>query len=246
MSSGLATCNLQSRQLLNCPAEVLLRATVLTSLNLSRNKIVTLPRNINCLSILKCLELDCNQLEQVPHEIGYIHTLQNLSIRNNVLVSVPRSFGALTSIKTLHLSSNNITAIPPELFVHLPRCVQHESSLPLRRSRCFLNSLEICWLGQNRIEIFAKPNPGQHYNVPRLQQLWLNMNLLTEAPQAVLSSALTDLRYYFHSAPAATAAPHSRAAWTTTEYARFRISTGWSPCGIFACSIIRLPPSIPP
>ncbi len=123
MSSGLATCNLQSRQLLNCPAEVLLRATVLTSLNLSRNKIVTLPRNINCLSILKCLELDCNQLEQVPHEIGYIHTLQNLSIRNNVLVSVPRSFGALTSIKTLHLSSNNITAIPPELFVHLPRCV---------------------------------------------------------------------------------------------------------------------------
>jgi Leucine-rich repeat (LRR) protein len=123
MSAGFAVCNLQSRQLLNCPAEVLLRSTVLTSLNLSRNKIVTLPRNINCLSILQSLELDCNQLEQVPHEIGYIHTLQNLSIRNNVLISVPRSFGFLTSIKSLYLSANNLTMIPPELFVHLPRCV---------------------------------------------------------------------------------------------------------------------------
>jgi Leucine-rich repeat (LRR) protein len=122
MSSGLASCNLQGRQLLNCPAEVLLRSTVLTSLNLSRNKIVTLPRNINCLSILKSFELDCNELEQVPHEIGYIHTLQNLSIRNNVLISVPRSFGLLTSIKSLYLSANNLSTIPPELFVHLPRC----------------------------------------------------------------------------------------------------------------------------
>ena len=122
MSSALATCNLQSRQLLNCPAEVLLRSTVLTSLNLSRNKIVTLPRNINCLSLLKSLELDCNELEQVPHEIGYVHTLQNLSVRNNVLISIPRSFGLLSSIKSLYLSSNNITTIPPELFVNLPRC----------------------------------------------------------------------------------------------------------------------------
>ena len=56
-------------------------------------------------------------------------------------------------------------------------------------------SLELCWLGQNRIEVFSKPNPGQRYHVPRLQQLWLNMNLLREAPQEVLSSSLTDLRY---------------------------------------------------
>ena len=117
------TCNLQSRQLLNCPAEVLLRSTVLTSLNLSRNRIVTLPRNINCLSLLKSLEMDCNELEQVPHEIGYIHTLLHLAIRNNVLISIPRSFGLLTSIKSLYLSSNNISVIPPELFANLPWCV---------------------------------------------------------------------------------------------------------------------------
>ncbi len=123
MSLSLDTCNLQSRQLLNCPAEVLLRSTVLTSLNLNRNRIVTLPRNINCLSLLKSLEMDCNELEQVPHEIGYIHSLLHLAIRNNVLISIPRSFGLLTSIKSLYLSSNNISVIPPELFVNLPRCV---------------------------------------------------------------------------------------------------------------------------
>jgi Leucine-rich repeat (LRR) protein len=121
MSLGLATCNLQGRQLLNCPVEVLLRSTVLTSLNLNRNKIVTLPRNISVLSILVSLDLDCNQLEQVPHEIGYIHTLQHLSIKNNVLISLPRSFGLLTAIKSLYLSCNNLTTIPPELFVNLPR-----------------------------------------------------------------------------------------------------------------------------
>lgn len=162
MSSGLATCNLQGRQLLNCPVEVLLRSTVLTSLNLSRNKIVNLPRNINCLSLLKSLELDCNELEQVPHEIGYIHTLQQLSLRNNVLISIPRSFGLLSSIKSLYLSSNNLTTIPPELFVNLPRYSRACRSLSARDTR-HLCSLELCWLGQNRIEVFARPNPGQQY-----------------------------------------------------------------------------------
>jgi leucine-rich repeat protein SHOC2 len=191
---GLANCNLQSRQLLNCPAEVLLRSTVLTSLNLNRNKIVNLPRNINCLSLLVSLDLDCNELQQVPHEIGYIPLLQHLSIRNNVLISVPRSFGSLTALKSLYLSSNNIVSIPPELFVNLPRCGAQCGS-HFSYSPQFCGSLELCWLGQNRIEVFSKPNPGQRYNVPRLQQLWLNMNMLREAPQEVLSSALTDLRY---------------------------------------------------
>jgi Leucine-rich repeat (LRR) protein len=139
MSSSLAACNLQSRQLLNCPAEVLLRSTVLTSLNLSRNKIVTLPRNINCLSLLKSLELDCNELEQVPHEIGYVHTLQNLSVRNNVLISIPRSFGLLSSMKSLYLSSNNITTIPPELFVNLPRCAARR--VVIRPCACIHNNV---------------------------------------------------------------------------------------------------------
>jgi len=164
MSSGLATCNLQGRQLLNCPVEVLLRSTVLTSLNLSRNKIVNLPRNINCLSLLKSLELDCNELEQVPHEIGYIHTLQQLSLRNNVLISIPRSFGLLSSIKSLYLSSNNLTTIPPELFVNLPRYTLAPAARfqPVTHT-WHLCSLELCWLGQNRIEVFARPNPGQQY-----------------------------------------------------------------------------------
>ena len=140
-----------------------MRSTVLTSLNLSRNKIVNLPRNINCLSLLKSLELDCNELEQVPHEIGYIHTLQQLSLRNNVLISIPRSFGLLSSIKSLYLSSNNLTTIPPELFVNLPRYHSRACRSLSARDTWHLCSLELCWLGQNRIEVFARPNPGQQY-----------------------------------------------------------------------------------
>jgi Leucine-rich repeat (LRR) protein len=155
--SSLASCNLQGRQLLNCPVEVLLRSTVLTSLNLSRNKIVNLPRNINCLSLLKSLELDCNELEQVPHEIGYIHTLQQLSLRNNVLISIPRSFGLLTSIKSLFLSSNNITMIPPELFVNLPRCAS-----PACRSlspSCYGNFAALSYVGWGKTGLKLLPSP---------------------------------------------------------------------------------------
>ena len=66
-------------------------------LNLSDNRLTSIPVEIGNLALLQLLYLDYNSLTSIPVEIGNLILLQKLYVNNNNLISIP------AEIKKLHL-----------------------------------------------------------------------------------------------------------------------------------------------
>ncbi|VDK72002.1 unnamed protein product [Onchocerca ochengi] len=94
---------------------------ILRNLDVSHNKIRTLPTFISLFNNLKQLHLSNNELESLPDEIGVLKKLEILDLSCNRLSCLPQSLAGLCSLKTLNLSKNR--------FTHLPVCLCHLSAL---------------------------------------------------------------------------------------------------------------------
>ncbi|VIO92904.1 Leucine Rich Repeat family protein [Brugia malayi] len=113
-------------QLRNCGMKILPEqlqevCEILRNLDVSQNKIRTLPTFIGSFSNLKQLHLSNNELKNLPDEMGVLKKLEVLDLSCNQLNSLPESLAGLCSLKTLNISKNK--------FVHLPVCVCHLSEL---------------------------------------------------------------------------------------------------------------------
>jgi internalin A len=132
--------------------------TSLTQLDLRNNQLTTLPSEIGQLTSLTRLNLSFNQLVTLPSEIGQLLCMTQLYLRSNGLTALPPEIGQLTHMMQLDLSENRLTTLPPEIG-QLTRLVQ-------------LN------LGYNQLTTLP-PEIGQ---LPRLVQLNLSYNQLTTLP----------------------------------------------------------------
>ena len=74
-----------------------------------------LNKSINELINLKRLDLSSNKITSIPKEIPALTNLENLYLSYNKITSIPEEISALTNLGDLYLSNNKITSIPKEI-----------------------------------------------------------------------------------------------------------------------------------
>lgn len=78
---------------------------VLRTLDLSENKLSTVPPDIGSFEHLKHLKLSKNRISFIPDTIGKLRKLESLSICDNELSSLPQSVSQLSHLKQVKQSS---------------------------------------------------------------------------------------------------------------------------------------------
>ena len=81
-------------------------------MDLSGNKLTTLPPEINDLGCLEDLNLGHNCIVSLPAEIGGLQKLRFLNLMANHLVSLPREICKLSGLYRLGLKGNQLTHLP--------------------------------------------------------------------------------------------------------------------------------------
>ncbi len=179
---SLKSIDLQYRNLKKVPN--IAGLTVLEYLNLSHNKIDSIPNSIGDLKALTSLKMGDNKLKVLPDTIGDLLNLQSLSLYDNQLNSLPESFGSLLNLKYLYLKRNEIVSLPDSIgnlsslrffyignncLDQLPNCIK------------FLNSLIHIDLSGNLLESL----PKEIGNLISLKFLYLNRNKLNSIPDTI-------------------------------------------------------------
>lgn len=85
-------------------------------LDLSHNKISTLPSEICDLSLLKELKLGYNELSSLPEEIGTLRHLMRLHLNDNHLTNLPASIMLCCKMQEIRLEKNELKEIPIDIF----------------------------------------------------------------------------------------------------------------------------------
>ncbi len=91
------------------------RLTLIEELRLVNNGISLLPDTIGNLKKLKRLDLTANKLTRIPSSIGKLTSLEFLNLSSNQLSSIPSELGNLVSLKELYLENNNLTTLPDQI-----------------------------------------------------------------------------------------------------------------------------------
>jgi Leucine-rich repeat (LRR) protein len=88
---------------------------VVLTLNLSHNRLVSLPNCIENLSSLTVLDLSYNQLSELPAALGNLRTLLTLRLSHNQLSELPTQLGNLFELRSLDVSQNRLRSLPATL-----------------------------------------------------------------------------------------------------------------------------------
>ncbi|XP_064394638.1 leucine-rich repeat and calponin homology domain-containing protein 2-like isoform X2 [Halichondria panicea] len=87
----------------------------LKSLNLSNNRLLSIPVEFGKLTHLQYLNLSCNSLQELPPSFAELSALQYCDLHRNELKDLPEDLYQLTELQFLDVSSNQITRLPPSL-----------------------------------------------------------------------------------------------------------------------------------
>ena len=150
----------------------------LRNLDLSNNKITTIPKWIANFKSLKTLNLSGNQLNSLPEEIGQLSKLENLIVSKNCLSgALPKSLGKLKNLKELDASGNKLSKFPVSL-----AGLNHLNSLDLSSNKISaipdgIEELQLTSLSLNQNQISSiSPSLAQ---CPRLKTLKVEENCLS-------------------------------------------------------------------
>ncbi|MFT5305806.1 MAG: Leucine-rich repeat (LRR) protein [Flavobacteriales bacterium] len=90
---------------------------------LQKNNFATFPPQILYLNVTE-LNLDKNQIKEIPKEISKMIDLYNLSISENQLTELPKSIKKLVNLRKLNLRGNNFSSKEKKKIKKwLPKCV---------------------------------------------------------------------------------------------------------------------------
>ena len=91
-----------------------LRSLKLTHVGLSNNSLTSLPINID-VTQLRSLDLDSNLITALPPDFKYLAKLEELRINHNLLDSLPADLSSLDSLRRLSVADNRLKALPPSI-----------------------------------------------------------------------------------------------------------------------------------
>ncbi|XP_041807444.1 leucine-rich repeat and calponin homology domain-containing protein 1 isoform X7 [Chelmon rostratus] len=106
---SLTSLNLSRNQLGSLPA--CLCGLPLRVLNASNNKLVSLPETIGQLNSLMELDISCNEITALPGHVGRLRALRELNVRRNLLCVLPEDLADLPLVK-FDFSCNKVSTIP--------------------------------------------------------------------------------------------------------------------------------------
>ncbi|XP_025751847.2 p53-induced death domain-containing protein 1 isoform X3 [Manacus vitellinus] len=164
----------------------------LTHLDLSFNRLSTLPSSILCLPSLHVLLVSHNSLVALPKDFGCLSKLTFFSAMKNQLTDLPQSIGELSMLQTLDLSDNVLQLLPEEIG-NLHNCKELVlsgnclSSIP--DSLANLKSLRELHLHSN----FLVTVPASLASLPNLSRLDLQNNCLRAVPAEIQALPFVDL-----------------------------------------------------
>jgi hypothetical protein len=87
----------------------------LISLDLSSNKVSSIPAFIGKMTRLRDINLSKNEVTSLPYEFGNLKQLKLLNMRQNGLTTFPKSVAMLSSLEVLDLAFNKLTSMPIEI-----------------------------------------------------------------------------------------------------------------------------------
>ncbi|KAJ3136972.1 hypothetical protein HK100_001200 [Physocladia obscura] len=179
-----AFLSLCSMNLVHLSPNVGFFAKNIVDLELCCNNLYILPPEIGHLRNLIKLNVSRNKLQTLPTTIAYCTKLRNLECTDNNIFFLPNSIGNLTNLHTLNLSRNTdtLTHLPQQigLCVNLQELVLSENIrvqyLPVelfRLKKLHRLVLEGCdgLLGDEALDDFANEIEIQIYNTPTLKEL---------------------------------------------------------------------------
>ncbi|CAH1791481.1 unnamed protein product [Owenia fusiformis] len=105
-------CQLGKQGLDEFPPELQKLVKNLRTLDLSENKISSIPPSIGAFLMLKSLNLNQNRLGGLPNELSKLKKLESLLVSNNRLTSIPTAFVELKALRTVSLSHNQLKTFP--------------------------------------------------------------------------------------------------------------------------------------
>lgn len=116
----------------------------LKTIDLSYNKIRSLPDEITQLLSLQELRLDHNLLHRLPAQFWRLKTLKELNLSRNRITHLPENIHWLQSLEVLKLDYNKLTVVPEHIgvLINLKKLYLHENSIAhLPRELCNLTNL---------------------------------------------------------------------------------------------------------
>ncbi|XP_070577506.1 leucine-rich repeat-containing protein 58-like isoform X1 [Ptychodera flava] len=168
----------------NCPDRIGYVGAQLVSLNLSNNRIHSLPEEIGFLRGLEELFLQYNCLTEIPESIGNLEKLEELDCKNNRIKKLPNSLGNMVSLNILNVTNNMLQTFPRSIgkCVELEELCAHSNQLTeLPDEISNLVNLTTLYLGENRLSELPK-NIG---NLVRLAELDVSSCELVYLPDSL-------------------------------------------------------------
>ncbi|HEU0293259.1 MAG TPA: COR domain-containing protein [Anaerolineales bacterium] len=157
-------------------------------LDLSKNRISTLPPEIGQLENLSVLDVSQTGLLEVPPEIGSLRNLRILKLSKNQLSSLPTEIGQLTHLISLDLTHNQLTTLPSEFgqLVELQELALNDNQLRILPDQIGrLISLRRVNLGNEVSGNQLTALPATVGNLINLEQLEIDNNSLTALPPEI-------------------------------------------------------------
>ncbi|XP_023332106.1 leucine-rich repeat-containing protein 57 [Eurytemora carolleeae] len=180
--------NFTERGIDKFPPELAKVADKLRNLDLSNNKIPSLPANIGAFKLLKSLNISKNRIKELPESFENLIKLEILNLSYNILATVPSGVNKLKNLKEVNLSHNNLVEFPVGF------CgLKHLNSINLSNNS--LTKIPDSVEGLEATEIIVNQNQVSSVSpciaaCPRLKTLRLEENCL--ALEAVPSQLFSD------------------------------------------------------
>jgi Leucine-rich repeat (LRR) protein len=190
--TDLTVLNLSDNKLKSLPVEIG-KLTKLTTLCIFNTEIQSIPAEIGKLTKLTKLYLVNNEIQNIPVEIGKLTDLTGLYLSFNNLESLPKAIGNLINLTNLDLSSNRLESLPKTIgnlinLTNLDLSSNRLASLPAEIGK--LIDLTDLNLSQNNLECL----PKEIVNLVNLTNLDLCFNELESLPAELWElTKLTDL-----------------------------------------------------
>lgn len=153
-------------------------------LNLSKQRLGTLPDELLQNRNLKVLRLYKNDLSELPEEIGDMQALEELYIGKNNLKSLPEGLCRLKNLKILSIQYNQLEKLPDSIgkLVNLEQLILNQNRIKrLPESIGDLKKLEVLKLEWNKIDTLTE----RLFDCENLKFITLRQNDLRDLNPAV-------------------------------------------------------------